>query len=54
MGICSFMSRPIQVYDEKTKKLVWRNFVPCQGMECEQALPVKEDGKVVGVRCGRK
>jgi hypothetical protein len=48
------MSRPIQVYDEKSKKLVWRNLFPCQGMECEQAIPIKEDGKIIGVRCGRR
>jgi hypothetical protein len=47
------MSRPIQVWDEKAKKFVWRNIYPCQGQECEQALPVMEAGKVKSYGCKR-
>jgi hypothetical protein len=48
------MARPIQVYDEKSKKFVWRNEYQCQGEACEQWVPIKEAGKIVGGRCGRK
>lgn len=54
IGICSYMSRPIQVRDEKNKKTYWHNEYPCQGEACEQWVQIKEAGKVVGGRCGRK
>lgn len=54
MAICSYMARPVQVYDEKKKKWIWINEYPCQGERCEQWGLTKEGGKVVGGYCKRK